>query len=71
MIITGKTDSDSLYLRLTTGVIEIHLESFRDAEGEFSVCTVYKSDEVILKTFGLVHDVLNKIRNICGNSPRQ
>jgi len=65
MIIASKID-DGIYLRLTTGVVEIHLSVYYD--DCLAVMHVYRNNECILKDFGSIHDLLNKIRRLCGKS---
>ena len=66
-IIIGFTDSKSIYLRIYNKFgYEVHLELFyesTDHDGIEAVTNVYKNDRIVLKAFGLMEVVLNKIKN--------
>jgi hypothetical protein len=65
-IILSLTDSKSIYFRIYNNLnFEIHFEMFysNDNDGIEVVATVYQNDQVKLKTFGSLEEVLNSIRN--------
>ncbi len=73
-IICGLTDSKSIYFRIYhKNNFETHLEVFylidEDDDVE-AVSTIYKNDQVVLKTFGAFHHVLNGIRKVTSPSEK-
>jgi hypothetical protein len=73
-LIVGLTDSNSIYFRIySNAIFETHLEVFYtddDNDGIEAVATVYKSDDVLIKTFGSLDDVMAKVRNAVSPSQK-